>query len=85
MNGSKLSLPRDDRGLLPNRLVLERKLATYNMSHAKIGPGDYDSNGASRAVMRTEAKHAEQKNRRFIDLTKWRSENSRLIERGIGL
>lgn len=85
MNGSKLGL--QDRGLLPNQAALARKLATYNMSHAKIGPADYNSNSQStlRAVMRSEAKCADQKNRRFIDLTKWRSENSKLIEKGIGL
>lgn len=62
-------------------------MATYNMSHAKIGPGDYENNTQSiqRTVLRSEAKHADQKNRRFIDLTKWRSENSKLIEKGIGL
>lgn len=42
MNGSKLGL--QDRGLVPNRMALERKLATYNMSHAKIGPADYNPN-----------------------------------------
>lgn len=70
-----------------NQAALERKLATYNMSHAKIGPAEYNvtAAGAQKAVMRSEAKVAEQKNRRFIDLTKWRSENSKLIERGIGL
>ena len=38
-----LALSQEDRGLIPNKSLLDKKMSSYNYSHHKVGPGSYNS------------------------------------------
>lgn len=63
-------IPLQDRGLLKDEKMDQRKKNTYNMSHAQVGPSSYKIPNMDitkklerRAIINTD--------KRTIDITKW--------------